>query len=125
MTDKNLPSSPASVPPVPPPSPSLDRCFLIFLGPLVLTNILQALTGAVNHIHVGRLLGAGSLADLGLLSLVNAHGSASTAAWGAASQVTSHVLFPAMAVAMAASVFAAQAIGAGSRSPPSHARACA
>lgn len=55
----------------------------------------------------------GSLADLGLLSLVNAHGSAATAAWGAASQVMSYVLFPAMAVAMAASVFAAQAIGAG------------
>jgi len=42
MTDKNLPSSPASVPPVPPASPSLDRRFPIFLGPLVLTNILQA-----------------------------------------------------------------------------------
>jgi len=55
----------------------------------------------------------GSLADLGLLSLVNAHGSAATAAWGAASQVMSYVLFPAMAVAMASSVFAAQAIGAG------------
>ncbi|RQO82582.1 MATE family efflux transporter [Acidovorax sp. FJL06] len=55
----------------------------------------------------------GSLADLGLLSLVNAHGSAATAAWGAASQVMSYVLFPAMAVAMAASVLAAQAIGAG------------
>lgn len=55
----------------------------------------------------------GSLADLGLLSLVNAHGSAATAAWGAASQVMSYVLFPAMAVAIASSVFAAQAIGAG------------
>ncbi|WP_298208751.1 MATE family efflux transporter [Acidovorax sp.] len=55
----------------------------------------------------------GSLADLGLLSLVNAHGSAATAAWGTASQVMSYVLFPAMAVAIAASVFAAQAIGAG------------
>lgn len=55
----------------------------------------------------------GSLADLGLLSLVNAHGAAATAAWGTASQVMSYVLFPAMAVAMASSVFAAQAIGAG------------
>ena len=55
----------------------------------------------------------GSLADLGLLRLVNAHGASATAAWGAASQVMSYVLFPAMAVAMAASVFAAQAIGAG------------
>lgn len=55
----------------------------------------------------------GSLADLGVLSLVNPHGAAATAAWGAASQVMSYVLFPAMAVAMASSVFAAQAIGEG------------
>ena len=53
MTDKAHPGS---------PPPSLDRRFLVFLGPLVLTNILQALTGTVNHIYVGRLLGAGSLA---------------------------------------------------------------
>lgn len=32
------------------PAPSLDRRFLVFLGPLVLTNMLQALTGTVNHI---------------------------------------------------------------------------
>ncbi|MFN4117740.1 MATE family efflux transporter [Acidovorax sp.] len=55
----------------------------------------------------------GSLADLGVLRLVNTHGAAATAAWGAASQVMSYVLFPAMAVAIASSVFAAQAIGAG------------
>lgn len=55
----------------------------------------------------------GSLADLGLLALVNRHGAASVAAWGAAGQVTAYVQFPAMSIAIASSVFAAQAIGAG------------
>ena len=61
MTDHQAPhGSPATAPPTAPHS--LDRRFLLFLGPLVLTNILQALTGTVNHIYVGRLLGAGALA---------------------------------------------------------------
>lgn len=56
---------------------------------------------------------ASSLADIGLLSLVNRHGAEAVAAWGAAHQVTAYVQFPAMSIAIAASVFAAQAIGAG------------
>lgn len=48
-----------------------------------------------------------------LLALVNRHGAASVAAWGATGQVTAYVQFPAMSIAIAASVFAAQAIGAG------------
>jgi putative MATE family efflux protein len=55
----------------------------------------------------------GSLADLGLLALVNRHGASAVAAWGAVQQVTSYVQFPAMSIAIAASVFAAHAIGAG------------
>ncbi|WP_332812969.1 MATE family efflux transporter [Ramlibacter sp.] len=55
----------------------------------------------------------GSLADLALLSLVNAHGLHATAAWGAVGQVTAYVQFPAMSISIAASVFAAHAIGAG------------
>jgi putative MATE family efflux protein len=54
-----------------------------------------------------------SLADIGLLSLVNAHGSHATAAWGAVNQVMAYVQFPAISIAVAASVFTAQAIGAG------------
>nr|WP_283254379.1 MATE family efflux transporter [Ramlibacter paludis] len=53
-----------------------------------------------------------SLADVALLSLVNQHGSNATAAWGAVSQVMTYVMFPAMSIAIASSVFAAQAIGA-------------
>lgn len=54
-----------------------------------------------------------SLADVLLLSLVNRHGAHATAAWGAVNQVMAYVQFPAMSIAIAASVFAAQAIGAG------------
>lgn len=55
---------------------------------------------------------ASSVADVGLLSLVHRHGSGATAAWGAVNQVTAYVLFPAMSIAIAASVFTARAIGA-------------
>jgi putative MATE family efflux protein len=55
----------------------------------------------------------GSLADLSLLRLVNSYGSHATAAWGAVSQVMTYVQFPAVSIAIAASVLAAQAIGAG------------
>lgn len=52
-----------------------------------------------------------SLADLALLSVVHRHGSGATAAWGAVNQVMAYVQFPAMSIAIAASVFTAQAIG--------------
>lgn len=64
---------------------------------------------------------ASSLADIALLSLVNTHGSHATAAWGAVSQVMTYVQFPAMSIAIAASVFAAQAIGAGELEEVGHA----
>jgi len=64
-------------------------------------------------VPTGLFFVTGSLADIGLLSLVNAHGSQATAAWGAVHQVTAYVQFPAMSIAIAASVFTAQAIGAG------------
>lgn len=54
-----------------------------------------------------------SLADVMLLSLVNSYGFQATAAWGAVTQVMAYVQFPAMSIAIASSVFAAQAIGAG------------
>jgi putative MATE family efflux protein len=55
----------------------------------------------------------GSVADLALLSIINAHGLQATAAWGAVNQVMNYVQFPAVSIAIATSVFAAQAIGAG------------
>ncbi|WP_428001228.1 MATE family efflux transporter [Acidovorax sp.] len=53
-----------------------------------------------------------SLADVMLLRLVNSYGWQATAAWGTVNQVMAYVQMPAMSIAIAASVFAAQAIGA-------------
>jgi putative MATE family efflux protein len=64
-------------------------------------------------IPTGLFFITGSLADLALVSIVNSHGSRATAAWGAVSQVMAYVQFPAMSIAIAASILAAQAIGAG------------
>jgi putative MATE family efflux protein len=54
-----------------------------------------------------------SLAEVVLLSLVNGFGSDALAAYGVGNQVLGYVQFPAMSIAIAASVLGAQAIGAG------------
>jgi putative MATE family efflux protein len=54
-----------------------------------------------------------SLAEVVLLSLVNDFGSDATAAYGIGNQVLGYVQFPAMSIAIAASILGAQAIGAG------------
>ena len=54
-----------------------------------------------------------SLAEIALLSLVNGFGSPATAAYGMGNQVLGYVQFPAMSIAIAASILGAQAIGAG------------
>jgi len=54
-----------------------------------------------------------SLAELVLLGLVNNFGSNATAAYGAVNQVMSYTQFPALSIAIAVSIFGAQAIGRG------------
>ena len=54
-----------------------------------------------------------ALAEIALLSLVNRHGSEATAAYGAVNQVVAYVQFPAISIAITASILGAQAIGAG------------
>ncbi|HUP09113.1 MAG TPA: MATE family efflux transporter [Caldimonas sp.] len=54
-----------------------------------------------------------SLAEVVLLALVNRFGSDATAAYGAVNQVVNYVQFPALSIAITASVLGAQAIGAG------------
>ncbi len=54
-----------------------------------------------------------SLAELVLLGIVNGFGSDATAAYGALNQVLAYVQFPAISIAITASIFAAQAIGGG------------
>lgn len=54
-----------------------------------------------------------SVSALVILSLVNSFGSNATAAYGAVTQVVNYVQFPALSIAIAASILGAQAIGAG------------
>jgi putative MATE family efflux protein len=54
-----------------------------------------------------------SLAEVVLLRIVNSFGSDATAAYGAVNQVMNYVQFPAMSIAITASILGAQAIGSG------------
>jgi len=54
-----------------------------------------------------------SIAGLVVIGLVNQHGAHATAAYGAVNQVLNYIQFPALSIAIAGSIFAAQAIGAG------------
>jgi putative MATE family efflux protein len=54
-----------------------------------------------------------SVAGLVIVGLVNRYGSEATAAYGAVNQVLNYIQFPALSISIAASIFAAQAIGAG------------
>lgn len=54
-----------------------------------------------------------SIAGLVIIGLVNQYGAHATAAYGAVNQVLNYIQFPALSISIAASIFAAQAIGAG------------
>jgi putative MATE family efflux protein len=54
-----------------------------------------------------------SLSEIAVIAFVNGFGSEATAAYGAVNQVVSYVQFPAISVGITASIFGAQAIGAG------------
>ncbi len=54
-----------------------------------------------------------ALAEMVLLGIVNRHGSAVTAAYGAATQLLSWIQFPAMCLGIAASILGAHVVGAG------------
>ena len=54
-----------------------------------------------------------SVAGLVIVGLVNRYGAEATAAYGAVNQVLNYIQFPALSIAIAASIFGAQAIGAG------------
>jgi putative MATE family efflux protein len=75
----------------------------------------RALLGKVLHIGIatGLQIVVISLAEIAVLSFVNDFGSDATAAYGAVNQVVSYVQFPAISIAITASIFGAQAIGAG------------
>ncbi len=54
-----------------------------------------------------------SLSEVAMVALINPFGSSATAAYGAVNQVVGYLLVPMQAFGLAATVFAAQAIGAG------------
>ena len=54
-----------------------------------------------------------SLAEIAVITFVNAFGSDATAAYAAVNQIGSYVQFPAISIGIAASIFGAQSIGAG------------
>ena len=73
----------------------LWRSFLVFLGPMMLSNILQALSGTVSSIYLGQMIGPDALAAAGVffpivfffISLVIGMGAGASVligqAWGA------------------------------------------
>ncbi len=54
-----------------------------------------------------------ALAELAILRLVNGYGADATAAYGAVNQIIGYVEFPALSIAITASILGAQAIGGG------------
>ncbi|MFT4195246.1 MATE family efflux transporter [Ottowia sp.] len=54
-----------------------------------------------------------AMAELAILGLVNGYGADATAAYGAVNQIVNYVQFPAISIAITASILGAQAIGAG------------
>jgi putative MATE family efflux protein len=88
---------------------AFDATFLrgMRLDPILLRIVLRlGIPAAINMIVM-------SLAEMVLLGLVNSFGSGATAAYGAVNQVLSYVQFPALSIAISASIFSAQAIGRG------------
>jgi len=86
-----------------------DRVFLTHLGVdfALLRQILKL------GVPAGVQMIVSSVAAIVVVGIINRFGSNATAAYGAVGQVMSYVQFPAMSIAIAASIFAAQAIGAG------------
>ena len=97
MSDQTTTPAPA---PHGPPLAKLDnrplwRVFLVFLGPMILANILQSLSGTLNNVFVGQMLGTQALAAVAgmfpiiffLISLVIGIGAGASVligqAWGA------------------------------------------
>lgn len=75
--------------------------------PTILVQVLRL------GVPTGIQMITGAVAGIVIIGLVNRFGSDATAAYGAVNQILSYVQFPAISIAIAASIFGAQAIGAG------------
>jgi putative MATE family efflux protein len=68
MKRDQTPSTPPSATTVPPP---LWRVFIVFLGPMIVFNLLQSLSGTLNNVFIGQMLGTQALAAVsGLFPLL-------------------------------------------------------
>lgn len=88
-------------------APDRELLAALRLNPAVLGKILRI------GLPTGLQMVVLSLSELVILALVNSHGSQATAAYGAVTQLANYVQFPAMSIAITASILGAQAIGAG------------
>jgi putative MATE family efflux protein len=93
-----------------------DRVFLTHLGIdfVLLRTILRL------GVPAGVQMIVSSIAAIVVVGIINRFGSDATAAYGAVGQVMSYVQFPAMSIGIAASIFGAQAIGAGQQDRLGH-----
>jgi len=93
-----------------------DRVFLTHLGIdfVLLRTILRL------GVPAGVQMIVSSVAAIVVVGIINRFGSSATAAYGAVGQVMSYVQFPAMSIGIAASIFGAQAIGAGQQDRLGH-----
>lgn len=93
-----------------------DRVFLTHLGVdfVLLRTILKL------GVPAGVQMIVSSIAAIVVVGIINRFGSDATAAYGAVGQVMSYVQFPAMSIGIAASIFGAQAIGAGQQDRLGH-----
>ena len=90
-----------------PLAPDADFWRHLRVEPLLLKSVLRI------GVPTGVQMIVISLAEIALLWLVNGYGSDATAAYGAVNQVVAYVQFPAISIAITASILGAQAIGAG------------
>ncbi|CAN5244445.1 MATE family efflux transporter [soil metagenome] len=86
-----------------------DRALLLHMkpDPAILRTVLKI------GIPTGVQMVTVAISELVLLGLANSYGANATAAYGAVNQVLAYVQFPAMSIAITASILGAQAIGAG------------
>jgi putative MATE family efflux protein len=90
-----------------PLSPDLELLRALRIDPALLRLVVKI------GLPTGMQVIVMSLAEIVLLSLVNGFGADATAAYGAVNQVVNYVQFPAISIAITASILGAQAIGAG------------
>ncbi len=48
-------------------TPALWRSFIVFLAPMMLSNVLQSLFGTINNVYLGQMIGVDALAAVSVL----------------------------------------------------------